>query len=147
MAQEDDHNFEHLIRSIGIRLKRRADQRLAEYGLNSQQGRMISYISANEEKGIIQKDLEQVFQRRGASITSMLQGLEKKGFVERRVSPDDERQKRLFVLPQGKELIREFDRLFAESEELIKGGLNPGEQENLYNLLRKVDAYLSAQQL
>ncbi|MDT3426417.1 DNA-binding MarR family transcriptional regulator [Paenibacillus forsythiae] len=102
---------------------------------------MISHISANEEKGIIQKDLEQVFQRRGASITSMLQGLERKGFIERRVSPEDERQKRLFVLPRGKELIREFDELFAESEELITGGLTPEEQEALHGFLRKVDAY------
>ncbi|MFD1775025.1 MarR family winged helix-turn-helix transcriptional regulator [Paenibacillus rhizophilus] len=146
MAAGDERNFDYLIRSIGIRLKRRADLRLADYGLNSQQGRMISYIASHEEKGIIQKDLERVFQRRGASITSMLQGLEKKGYIERRISAADERQKQLFVLQKGKELIAEFEALFAESEQLIKDGLSEREQEELFRLLGKVDTYIERKQ-
>jgi len=73
--------FSNLIREIGMKIKRIADERLNELGLNSQQGRMIGYIFENQDKDVIQKDLANEFNRKGASITSMLQGLEKKGFL------------------------------------------------------------------
>jgi methyl-accepting chemotaxis protein len=80
---------------------------------------MISYIAEHEERGLIQKDLEKVFNRRGASITSMIQGLEKKGYISRRISPSDERQKLLYTTQKGKALIEEFEHLFEEVETAI----------------------------
>jgi MarR family transcriptional repressor of mepA len=135
-------NFEYLFRSITIKTKRRADARLSSYGLNSQQGKMISYIADHEEKGIIQKDLEKVFNRRGASITSMIQGLEKKGYISRRISPIDERQKLLYTTQKGKELIEEFEHLFEEVEAAITSNLSSKDAEELYRLLLMVDKNL-----
>jgi MarR family transcriptional regulator, repressor for mepA len=131
--------FEYLLRSITIKSKRKADGKLATYGLNSQQGRMISYIAEHEDNGLIQKDLEKVFLRRGASITSMIQGLEKKGYVERRISPDDERQKLLYVTRKGKDLIEEFVCFFEEIEKSITASLTQEETKEFFRLLMKVD--------
>jgi len=139
MENQINKSFEHLLRSITTKSKRKADAKISSYGLNSQQGRMISYIADHEDEGLIQKDLEKVFQRRGASITSMIQGLEKKGFVVRRISPKDERQKLLSTTLKGKELIDEFDRLFEEIEASISVCLSPEELKEFYRLLTKVD--------
>lgn len=68
----------NLLRSIMNKSRESMEQRVKDMDVSPQQGRMISYIAQNEDKGLIQKDLAEVFQRRGASITSMLQGLEKK---------------------------------------------------------------------
>lgn len=68
----------NLLRSIMNKSRESMEQRVKDMDISPQQGRMISYIVQNEDKGLIQKDLAEVFQRRGASITSMLQGLEKK---------------------------------------------------------------------
>ena len=135
-------NFEYLLRSITIKTKRRADARLSSYGLNSQQGKMISYIAEHEEGGLIQKDLEKVFNRRGASITSMIQGLEKKGYISRRISPSDERQKLLYTTQKGKALIEEFEQLFEEVETAITANLSSHEADELYRLLVTVDKNL-----
>lgn len=70
--------FSDLFRGVGMKIKMNADTRLRELDLNGQQGRMIGYIYENQERGVIQKDLAEQFNRKGASITSMLQGLEKK---------------------------------------------------------------------
>jgi MarR family transcriptional repressor of mepA len=134
-----DIGFEYLLRSITIKSKRKADERLATYGLNSQQGRMISYIAEHQEEGLIQKDLEKVFLRRGASITSMIQGLEKKGYVDRRISPNDERQKLLYVTQKGKDLIEEFESFFEEIEKSITASLTYEETKEFFRLLIKVD--------
>ncbi|MDP4083349.1 MAG: MarR family transcriptional regulator [Bacillota bacterium] len=142
MDSQINKTFEYLLRSIVIKTKRKADEKLASYGLNSQQGRMISYIAEHEDEGLIQKNLEKVFLRRGASITSMIQGLEKRGFVSRRISPNDERQKLLNITHKGKELIEEFERLFEEIEESITGGLTTAEVKEFYRLLTKVDKNL-----
>ena len=134
--------FSNLIREIGMKLKSTADARLNELGLNSQQGRMIGYIYGNQETGVIQKDLAEVFNRRGASITSMLQGLEKKGYIKRVTPENDERQKRIFVLEKGALLVEEFNQVFLDVEDNLTKALTPEEAETLKSLLQKVSSSL-----
>ncbi|MCD2346899.1 MarR family winged helix-turn-helix transcriptional regulator [Clostridium guangxiense] len=131
--------YSDLIRSIGLKTKFRADKKINELGLNSQQGRMIGYIYEHQDEGIIQKDLADAFQRKGASITSMLQGLEKKGYIERRIPKDNERQKNIYVLPKGVALINDFNKIFDEVEESITENLSNKEKEYLLSLLIKVN--------
>ncbi|MNO38140.1 Multiple antibiotic resistance protein MarR [compost metagenome] len=137
-----DTPFTNLIREIGKKIKSTADTRLNELGLNSQQGRMIGYIFEHQEKGVIQKDLAKVFHRKGASITSMLQGLEKKGYIERVIPENDERQKSIFVLEKGALLVEEFNEIFSEVEASITKALRPEETETLHPLLKKVSSSL-----
>jgi len=131
--------YSQLIRSIALKTKFSADEKVNELGLNSQQGRMIGYIYEHQDDGIIQKDLAEVFQRTGASITSMLQGLEKKGYIERRIPKDNERQKNIYVMPKGVALIEDFNRAFAEVEKSITSNLTEEEKDTLLSLLIKVN--------
>lgn len=135
-------SYSDLIRSIALKAKFRADKKINELGLNSQQGRMIGYIYEHQDEGIIQKDLADAFQRKGASITSMLQGLEKKGYIERRIPKDNERQKNIYVLPKGVALINDFNEIFLEVEESITKNLSNKEKEELLSLLIKVNKSL-----
>lgn len=137
-----DTPFSNLIREIGIKIKGKADTRLNELGLNSQQGRMIGYIFENQAEGVIQKDLAEVFNRKGASITSMLQGLEKKGYIQRVTPENDERQKSIFVLEKGALLVEEFNEIFSEVEASITKALSPEETATLKSLLQKVSSSL-----
>ncbi|MNI84689.1 Multiple antibiotic resistance protein MarR [compost metagenome] len=79
-----------------------------------------------------------MFNRRGASITSMLQGLEKKGYIERVTGENDERQKRIKVLDKGARLVEEFYQIFVEVENDITKGLSREEAETLKSLLTRV---------
>ena len=134
--------YSQLIRSIAIKMKLSSDEKVKKLGVNSQQGRMIGYIYEHQDSGIIQKDLARVFQRTEASITSMLQGLEKKGYIERRIPKENERQKYIYVLPKGAELIEDFNKLVVEAEENIIANLTEQEKETLLALLLKVDRNL-----
>ncbi|KWX69812.1 MarR family transcriptional regulator [Paenibacillus jilunlii] len=134
--------FSDLIREIGLKKKKDADDRLAELGLNAQQGQMIGYIAEHEDKGLIQKDLAEHFNRKEASITSMLQGLEKKGYIKRVIPKENERQKKIYLLDKAAVLVEEFNEIFAEVEKSITDGLTAEEAETLMKLLLKVNANL-----
>lgn len=137
-----DTPYTNLFQSIGLKVKRKADENINELGLNAQQGRMISYISEHQEEGLIQKNVAQHFNRRDATITSMLKGLEKNGYIQRKIQSDNERQKNLYVLPKGQELIQDFERVFAQVEQEIVSALTPEEQQSLLKLLTKVNQNL-----
>ncbi|WP_205408896.1 MarR family transcriptional regulator [Listeria goaensis] len=132
----------NLLRSIMHKSRESMEKRVKDMGVSSQQGRMISYIAQNEDKGLIQKDLAEVFQRRSASITSMLQGLEKKGYIERRIPGNNERQKNIYALPKGKALIAETNEAFYEAEKELVHALSEEEVQQLTALLRKIDRSL-----
>lgn len=132
----------NVMRSIMNKSRESMEMRIKDLDISQQQGRMIAYIAQNEDKGLIQKDLAQVFQRRDASITSMLQGLEKKGYIERRIPKNNERQKNIYVLPKGKALIDQTNEAFYAAEKELVQALNAEEVEELTRLLRKIDQSL-----
>lgn len=119
MKTQKDTVFLDLFQVIGLKLKKRADESIKELGLNAQQGKMIRYIYENQENNLIQKDLADRFHLRGASITSILQGLEQKGFIERKILTNNERQKNIYVLPKAIELIETFSDSFQKVEDEI----------------------------
>lgn len=134
-----DTTFSDLLRIITIKLKREADESIRQLGLNSQQGRILDYIHDHQDEGIIQKDLVDVFNRRGATITSMLKGLEKKGYIERRIPKDNERQKNIYLLSKGEELINDFHKAFSKVESSITDSLTVEERKTLEKLLSKIN--------
>lgn len=132
-----------LFQIIGLKLKKRADESIKEQGLNAQQGKVIDYIYQNQNNHIIQKNLADRFQLRGASITTMLQGLEQKGFIERKIPANNERQKNIYVLPKAIELIEEFQDSFRKVEEEIIQILTEEEKQILKDILIKINERLS----
>jgi MarR family transcriptional repressor of mepA len=142
LRTREDTPYSNLFQTIGLKIKRKADESVQELGLNAQQGRMIGYISEHQDKGLIQKDLADTFQRRGASITSMLQGLEKKGYIERKIPAENERQKNIYVLPKGEALVNAFQQMFSTVEQDIVKSLTEEEKQTLLKLLIKVNQNL-----
>lgn len=132
--------YSDLFRDIGMKIKGMADARLSELGLNSQQGQMMGYIFEHQDKGVIQRDLADHFNRKGATITSMLQGLEKKGYIRRVIPEDNERQKKIYLLKKGSDLVEEFNEIFMGVEKSITQGLTKAESETFMKLLVKVKA-------
>ncbi|WP_438433750.1 MarR family winged helix-turn-helix transcriptional regulator [Gorillibacterium sp. sgz500922] len=134
--------YSDLFRDIGMKIRRLADQRLAELGLNTQQGHIMGYIYEHQDRGVIQKELADHFDRRGATITSMLQGLEKKGYIRRVIPENNERQKNIFLLQKGEDLVEEFNEIFRSVEHRLVGGLSEEERQDLMQLLKKLKASL-----
>ena len=139
MKSPKDTLYLDLFQIIGLKLKKRADESIKELGLNAQQGKVIDYIYENQNNNIIQMDLAERFHLRRASITSMLQGLEQKGLIERKIPANNERQKNIYVLPKGVALIEDFQDSFQKVEEDIVQVLTDEEKQVLKKLLIKIN--------
>ncbi|MBB6671815.1 MarR family winged helix-turn-helix transcriptional regulator [Cohnella nanjingensis] len=142
MKPRKDTPYLDLFQIIGLKLKKRADESIKELGLNAQQGKIIDYIYENQDKNIIQRDLADRFHVRGASITNMLQGLEKRGFIERKIPANNERQKNIYVLPKAVELIEDFHDSFQSVEDEIVQALTAEEKQTLKEILMKINERL-----
>ena len=134
--------YSNLIRSISQKSMVASNQAMKDLKINQQQARVIAYIAENQDKGLIQKDLAEVFHRRGASITSMLQGLERNGYIERRIPKDNERQKNLYILPKGLSIVQQINQIFDRSESDLISSLTENERVELLRILEKIDQNL-----
>lgn len=58
-----EKTMDTLIRSIMIKSKRKMDAKVAQFGLTTQQARVLGFLNDNAANEIIQKDLQRIFQR------------------------------------------------------------------------------------
>ena len=135
--------YTNLVSTIARKLKFSADKKINNLGLNSQQGRVIQYIYEHQDEGLIQKDLANVFGRTTASITSMLKGLEKNGYIRREIPYNNERQKNIYVEKKGIDLIETFNKNFLEIEEDLTSSLTEEEKETFLKILTKINTNLN----
>ena len=136
---------EHL-RQIGQRSKLLLDERLVPYDITPQQARLIGFVCSEQQQGNItyQKDIEEAFELKGSSVTSLLQGLQRKGFIMRRSDASDERRKVVTVLPKGQELVSKFETVFHEIDEQMVQGLTPEQQQRLVQTLEQMASNLES---
>lgn len=125
---------------IGQRTKLHLNELLLPYDITPQQARIIGFVSARQEEGkvVCQKDIEEEFELKGSSITSLLQGLERKSFIARRPDPADERRKIVTVLPKGMELTNDFVVAFHEIDEKMLHNLTAEQKQTLEQLLEQM---------
>ncbi|QGG61307.1 MarR family winged helix-turn-helix transcriptional regulator [Loigolactobacillus bifermentans] len=128
-----------LLRQITIAQQRALTATLKSHvGLTPQQTRTLSVIQA--KPGIIQRELADIIQRRSASISNLLQILERDGYIQRLIPANSGRSKQIFLTEKGASAIRGFDTYFDAVEDLMVQNLSVDEQTTLITLLQKVVA-------
>jgi MarR family transcriptional regulator, repressor for mepA len=129
-----------LVRWIGWAQRKAAEDWIRERELSFEQSFALGYLAQNP--GAIQRDLAQMTRTSAASVSSLLQGLERRGLVERRTEPGNERSKRVHATPAGLELISGFEAAMAAADETILAPLDDAERATLHALLTKITAEL-----
>jgi MarR family transcriptional regulator, repressor for mepA len=116
---------------------------IRETGLSGPQARTIGYIEANEDRGITQREIAETFGTTPASVSSLISGLERGGYVERVPDPSDARAKLLRVLPPGRGLTRGFDEQMEEFKDRMVAPLSAADRATLLRLLTTIDDHLA----
>ena len=129
-----------LVRWIGWAQRKAGEDWIRARELSHEQGFVLGYLVQNP--GSIQRDLAAVSRTSAASVSSLLQGLERRGLVERRTEPGDERRKRAYATPTGAELIAGFGAAMAAADETILAPLDADERATLHRLLTKITSVL-----
>jgi MarR family transcriptional repressor of mepA len=129
-----------LVRWIGWAQMKAGEEWIRERELSHAQSFVLGYLAQNP--GSIQRDLAEVSRTSAASVSSLVQGLERRGLVERRPDQENERVKRVYATPAGVKLIDGFGAAMAAADEEILAPLTADERATLHALLVKVTARL-----
>ncbi|GAB3615148.1 MarR family winged helix-turn-helix transcriptional regulator [Humibacter ginsengisoli] len=131
-----------LLRQIGWAQRKAAEDWVRERGLSFEQGFVLGYLV--DQPGPIQREIAKVTRTSAASVSSLLQGLERRELIERRSEAGDDRSKRIYATPAGAELVSGFEEAMVAADEVILAPLTAAERKQLEALLTKVTAALPA---
>ncbi|MDO5522020.1 MAG: MarR family winged helix-turn-helix transcriptional regulator [bacterium] len=125
---------------ISNSIKRNIDAKVAEYGLTSVQSRVLHFIAqkGQNDAPVYQKDIEGIFDVRRSTVTSVLQLLEKNGYINRESVLSDARLKQLKLTEKGREATTVVAKIIMEEEEHILKDVTEEEREAFFGTLKKI---------
>lgn len=131
------HIMNHMIRKI--------DHKVSQDGLTTVQGRVIGYLAKKERVGevVFQRDVEEEFHIRRSSVTSIIQGLEKNGYITRESVAQDARLKKIILTDKGRKINQSVRETILSEEEKILQVLTSEEKEQFFYLIQKLEKGLS----
>ena len=131
--------LEIYIRNIFYSIRYSAEKNTAAYNITSSQGHLLEIIFDGLVSGeqISRKYLEDKMLLKGSSITSLLNGLEKKGFINRNHSNSDGRALNISLTEKGTSAITQVKLLFIDQDKKISKGMTTEEVDLFRQLLEK----------
>ncbi|WP_432828689.1 MarR family winged helix-turn-helix transcriptional regulator [Dactylosporangium sp. CA-092794] len=128
------------MRQIITAQMRAGEKWIRERDISLEQGFILGYLRDNP--GSIQRDIAREVRRGEANVSSMLQKLEKRHLVERRLDAGNDRIKRVYATPAGVALIDGLDLAMAAVDEDILAPITRSEREALTLVLDRIAARL-----
>lgn len=126
-----------LMRAISINQRRMVESKLREVSpMTPEQSRALQMIG--ERPGIIQRELADLFHRRSASVSNLLQNLERDGYIVRKRPSNNGRNKQIFLTQKGTDELATITAAFNRGTQNVEMPLTADEQVQLIGLLQKI---------
>lgn len=134
--------IKHIGRKINIlshKIKRRIGKVSLEYGISSMQAKILGYIFHQAPKrDIFQKTIEEEFDIRRSSVTSVLSLMEKNGLIERVSVCEDARLKKIILTDKGIVVHKSVYKEIEIVESIISSSLSEKELELFNEILERL---------
>ncbi|KQY19357.1 MULTISPECIES: MarR family winged helix-turn-helix transcriptional regulator [Rhizobium/Agrobacterium group] len=108
--------------SVNRKLRALFDARVKARGLTLSRARALFALSKRD--GLNQRELADELGIETPTIVRLLDGMEKQGFIERRVEASDRRAKQIHMTARGRNIAGEIDKLACEIREQVLGGVD-----------------------
>ncbi|WML34428.1 MarR family transcriptional regulator [Clostridium sp. OS1-26] len=106
------------------------------------QVRLLNIIAQND--GLNQKELAEILDVRAATLSELLDKLERSNLIRRTKDEVDKRKMRVFLTPDGLEFLKEFENQNDFSEQVFES-LSSEEKYSFYNTIKKLCTHFEAQ--
>lgn len=129
------------LRELKIVMNRYTDGRRAKLGyddISFAQGGIVHYLHRNRDHPVYQREIEKAFDLRRSTVTGLLQGLEKNGYIERLSVPDDGRLKQIVMTDKALNMEKDMQRMFDAGEEVFFRGFSEEEKKQLFDALERI---------
>ena len=130
-------------RMISNKFREVADKNLQKYNLTAAQLEILIYLKSSEEEEIHQRQIETWFRLKNPTVTGLLNRLEEKEFMVRRMNPADRRYRVRELTDKGEQLLGEMWEEAKMAENRIFGSLSQEELDQLSGLLDRILISLS----
>lgn len=111
---------------------------LAELGLRAGEGHLLGYLDAYGPCPV--GEVARVFGWKKSTLTSVLDRLETRGILERRLNPDDRRSFLVELTSAGRELARRTHQPVDELERQIRQRIGEDDLAGFRNVMAAIDA-------
>ena len=129
-------SIDHLLVQVCRLHRSRAHALLEEIGLYRGQPPMLRALW--DQEGRTHSELAELLRVRPATITKMIQRMERAGFVQRRPDPDDERVSRVFLTEAGRSVREDVHEIWRTLEKETLVGFTPEEHPVLRCFLLRI---------
>jgi len=124
----------HLVKLAYIAMRRELDASIREAGITPTQWQALGVLC--HMPGLTHSELMRHLAIEPPSVTSLVNGMQRKGWIRWERSPADARAKRLFLTAAGRRLIDSLRRATEPIERRMAAALSESERETLRRLLR-----------
>ena len=122
---------EHLAKRIG-------DEHLKKIGLTQSQADVIVLLAHESKRVFRQRDIERALNYSNPTVTGLLNRLEQKGFIVRRVDSDDSRARIIMLTDKAFEVIGEIYQSIRQTEQMLFDGFSEEEIQTLQPLMARM---------
>lgn len=140
-------NKRHIGKEIDIisnKIRRKVDHEVSKYGLTGVQAKIVGFVYfTSKNREVFQKDIENDFKIRSSSVTSVLQLMEKNGYIKRVSVCEDARLKKIILTDKGNEVQEAVFNIIDNIEKQIQEEITDEELRFLFNIFDKLSKKLS----
>jgi len=137
---EMDHAPAAVLGRVSRRMRHRLDARLEPFGLTGVQWGVLAHL-ANED-GRAQTALQRLLAIEGATLTHIVQRLEREGWIARTCDPADRRRQRVWLTDKSREGLPAIAAAVEAHRAAVQQGLSDTELETLRHLLGRIEENL-----
>lgn len=119
-------------------LRHNKEKSIKDKEITTTQMEILLYIFKNEDKDIYQKDLEKVLNLRRATVSGVLQTMEKNNLITRITDAEDTRTKKIILNEETRNIFLRHLKQFDEIEKVIVDGISEKELEVFFEVIQKM---------
>lgn len=121
------------------------DERALREGkiLTPTQMRVIGYLLKNDD--VYQRDLEAILNLRRATVSGVLQTMEKNNLIERVVSLDDTRVKKIILCDKARDIFVKEEEKVIKLEKKLTEGISKADLKKFVEVIDKMKSNLQTQ--
>jgi len=102
------------------------------------QMQIVEYILEHPNENIYQKDLEDILNLRRATVSGVLQTMEKNHLIERVIDTEDSRVKKIILNEDAKKLFESYEKRIEEIESVVIKDLTEEELLQFLSVIKKM---------
>ncbi len=136
--QFEDAPFPFQIKLLNERIRAVKDADWNEHGLTYSQFSILLFLMKNQDHKVTQKDIAEATHVTHPTVIGLLDRLEEKGLVIRKVDEENHRYKNILLTERAKALLDEHYHVTRQSDAEMVEGLTEEERHELTRLLATV---------